>query len=375
MLLVDTLSSANDFGVDLAVALDPLVDLTVLTVKGSRLRAGDCARVIEAFPEYWGRSGRFAKLMDQLAAMLMLTREIWRHRHGAIHVQFFRVAWMEMPLYLLLRPLMARLIVTAHNALPHERRFWHKWTARVWYRRLDCIHVLSRHTGEILQSQFGVAAERILYAPHGCYARFLRDHPPAAAAGTRERLGVALGEHLVLYCGLMRPYKGVDRLIDAATRLATPGTRIHAAGRCAEPLLGELRDRLKKADLGERFRLVPQFVENQELSDLLAAADLVVFPYHHIYQSGAVLLAMTYGKAVLTSDLAGFREYVRHGESGWICDTTDPVAFGAAIDLLMRDEALRNRLSSAARLACETEFAWDQIAHAIAGAYAREPKQ
>jgi glycosyltransferase involved in cell wall biosynthesis len=369
VLLVDTLSSGNDFGVDLPIALDPLVNLTVFTIKGTRLRAGDCARLIVAFPEYWGGRSKIAKFFDQLRASLRLAAEVWRHRRGAVHVQFFRSIAFELPLYALMRPFVRRIVCTVHNVLPHERRWWHPWLYRWWYRRLDCLHVMSKHTAERLVREFDVAPAAVLTTPHGNYERFRRDHPPAQASLTRRRLGLAAADCLVLYFGLIRPYKGVERLIDAAPRIQDQRVKLMIAGNCTPDIEKQLRLRIDAAASGAHVDFRPSHLANQEMSDLIAAADVVVFPYHHIYQSGALLLALTYGKAVIASDLQGFREYIEPGVTGVLCDTADPDQFGGAIERLAGDPDARTRLEAQATNASRDRFAWPVVARALVAAY------
>ena len=364
MLVVDTLSSGNDFGVELPTALEPLVDLTVFTIKGTRLTSTDCSHIIEAFPEYWGKRSKALKLLDQLRATALLAMELIKHRKGVVHVQFFRAPAIEFPLYFLLRPFLARLVYTAHNALPHEQKFWQPFTARLWYLIIDHVHVLSHHTAAVLTARFGVDASRITHAPHGSYDRFLRDHPPAAVQTTRTRLKLKPEEKMVLYFGLIRPYKGVDRLIDAASFLPN-GVRVVIAGGCGEPLLGQLRERIATSSAKDKILFLHGFVNNQDMSDYMEAADVVVFPYLHIYQSGALLQAMTFGKTVVVSDLAGFREYVQHDATGWVSNTSDPRAFAADIELLLNDPARAARIGAGAKDACAHEFSWDRIARQI----------
>jgi glycosyltransferase involved in cell wall biosynthesis len=110
---------------------------------------------------------------------------------------------------------------------------------------------------------------------------------------------------------------------------------------------------------------LPGFVENKQLSSLLAAADLVVFPYTHIYQSGAVLLAMSFGKPVLVTDIDGFREYVRDGQTGWLTDTSSATLFAAAMDNALQNVEALADVGRAARRACDTDFSWPHIAQTI----------
>lgn len=365
VLFVDTLSATNDFGVEMPVALDPLVELTVFTIKGTRLKESDCARILPAFPEYWGSRSKFAKIVDEISALWKLSIELLRHRNGVVHIQFFRFPLVEVPVYLFFRPVLRRLVFTAHNALPHENKHWHHFAYKLWYSIVDQVHVLSNHTGEQLTKSLGVSSSKIGYAPHGNYDRFIRDTPPECSEMTRRALGISENEKLILYFGLIRPYKGVDRLIDASPHISTPNTRILVAGGCAEPLLTELRQRILTKDTHGKVTFLPGFVENKQLSSLLAAADLVVFPYTHIYQSGAVLLAMSFGKPVLVSDIEGFREYVHDSQTGWLVDTSDATLFANSIDSALQNSDALTKIGRAARYACDTDFSWSHIAQTI----------
>jgi len=370
LLLVDTVSSSNDYCVELSSALKPFFELTVFTVRGTRIRPSDCDRLIIAFAEYWGNRSKLAKLLTQLRATVLLAQQLWIHRHGAVHVQFFRSTVLELPLYLLMRPLLRRLVYSVHNVLPHEPRQWHRAVYRLWYLMPDVLHVLSHHTAERLVNEFGVRRARIFYAPHGNYARFMHETPARDAVETKRRLGLPPDGCLVLYYGLIRPYKGVDRLVEAAAHVQSGNVYILAAGGCPVDVEQTLRTRMADLHLdGTRCQLQVGHLENQTMSDLIAAADVLVFPYHHIYQSGALLMAMTYGKAIIASDLPGFREYLSPEQTGVLCDTANPVAFGRAIDELAGHPETRARLASAAVQAALTTYSWPVIAHTLNGAY------
>lgn len=369
VLLVDTLSSTNDFGVELAMALDSLVNLTVFTIKGTQIKAGQCRRVIEAFPEYWGRSGKLEKLADQIKALVKLATEIWRHRKGVVHVQFFRSLGFELPLYIILRPFVQRLVLTAHNALPHERKWWHKPVYKLWYRTIDRIHVLSDYNRSLMVREMGVNPDKIHVVPHGSYERFKEEYSPIPVTQIRKELSLDDNEKVVLFYGAIRPYKGVDRLVRAFAKIATPNVRLIILGECDAAGKDKLAALIRKLHISSQVIFQPRFVPNQELSNFIAVADIIVFPYIHIYQSGALLLAMTYGKPVIVSDLDGFREYVSDSESGVICKTEDPKTLAFAIDRLLQDIVLRSRLGKRARELCETDFSWSVIGRNIMRLY------
>lgn len=370
VLLVDTLSATNDFGVELPLALAECVDLTVFTLRGTRLTSQPGMSVLVAFPEFGGARSRLQKLGTQFLATFQLGIALWAHRRDVIHVQAFRSIVLELPLYTLLRPFLKHLVCTVHNALPHERAWWQPLAYGHWYRMLHLAHVLSVHTGHALVARFGMRPERILYTPHGNYETFLKAFPPAATHQTRTVLGLAPGHALILFFGLIRQYKGVERLIAAAQRMQSSQVTILIAGSCEDDMQVDIKQALDRGTSRPKVDVRFGFVEQQTLSDYLAAADIVVFPYRHIYQSGALLLAMTSGKAIVASDIAGFREYVEPGETAVLCDTNDAQALATVLDHLAADPDARARLGSNALQAASTTYAWANIARTIVKGYA-----
>ena len=95
VLLVDTLSATNDFGVELPLALAEYVDLTVFTLRGTRLSSQPGMAVLIAFPEFGGARSKLQKLGTQIVATCQLARALWAYRRDVIHVQAFRSITLE----------------------------------------------------------------------------------------------------------------------------------------------------------------------------------------------------------------------------------------------------------------------------------------
>jgi glycosyltransferase involved in cell wall biosynthesis len=370
VLLVESFSGGNAYGVELARALAGRVRLTVLTVDDTRLEAGDVARLLPVLPRYGGRQGRLRKLVRELAGVARLAFELWRHRRDAVHVQSFRVTAFEAPVYFALRPFLRRLVVTAHNALPHEPRPWHRAFFTRWYRLADRIHVLSSHTRDRLVAELGVAPDKLVLAPHGNYEGFIARHPSDAGAACRSGFDIPQEARVVLFFGLIRPYKGVDRLLEAFALLAkAEDVYLVIAGAAAPRVAREIDAAIERNPAKARIRLRPRFSTDPELAALLRMADVVVFPHAHVYQSGALLLAMSFGKAIIASDIPGLREYLDDGVEGVLCDTAKPTHLAREILALAREDARREALGAAAREVSLEIFAWDGIAQQIEGTY------
>ena len=110
---------------------------------------------------------------------------------------------------------------------------------------------------------------------------------------------------MVLCFGLMRPYKGIDLLLEAWRGI--DGAELWIAGM---PRM-DISALTAAAPPGVRF--VPRFIGDDELPAYFRRADLVVLPYREIDQSGVLFTALAFGKPLLLSDVGGFPEIAATG--------------------------------------------------------------
>ena len=159
---------------------------------------------------------------------------------------------------------------------------------------------------------------------------------------------------VVLFFGLIRPYKGLDVLVEAFR--AVEGAELWVVGRP----LGVNPVRLV-APLGSRARLVARFVADRELPAYLRRADLVVLPYRDAEQSGVLYTALAFGKAIVVCDVGGFGEVAAIGAARLV-PAENPAALALAIRELIADRAARERLEAGAREAAAGPYSWDEVA-------------
>ena len=109
----------------------------------------------------------------------------------------------------------------------------------------------------------------------------------------------------MLFFGLMRPYKGIDVLLEAWRGIE--GAELWVVGM---PRMDIARSKRWRRP-GVRF--VPRFVGDDELPAYFRRADLVVLPYREIDQSGVLFTALAFGAPLLLSDVGGFPELAATG--------------------------------------------------------------
>lgn len=169
---------------------------------------------------------------------------------------------------------------------------------------------------------------------------------------------------MCLLFGFIRPYKGAKFLIDAWRRVIDqePAARLFLAGKPEEKYGETLLEKIEALKLTREIDTCFKFIPQDKLSLLVHAADVLVYPYRSITQSGALLTGLTTGKPVVATDVGGFSEMIQHGETGTLVEYGDEEQLAEVLVRLFRDEERREQLGDAAKEMVETEYSWDAIA-------------
>ncbi len=286
------------------------------------------------------RRRRLVKLAEHLPDML-------RYRHTAraadvVHFQWLTVQHLDG----LLLPRRPR-VLTAHDILPREPRAGQRAAQRRLYERFDAIVVHSEHGRRRLTDELGIDPARVRVVPHGVF-----EHLAAPRPGPQEAPPFETDKPVVLCFGLMRPYKGIDLLLEAWRGVEEAELWIAGMARMD---IAPLR---AAAPPGVRF--VPRFIGEDELPAYFHRAQLVVLPYREIDQSGVLFTALAFAKPLLLSDVGGFPEVARTGAARTFPAGDAAALHGALIELLADPPALA-AMSERARALAAGEYSWDEI--------------
>ncbi len=353
------------------------LDPGCLRERGLRARPG----LMDAVGRYrlprWPR--RLLKVPEALGNHVALGVRWAVRAPEVVHVQFLPMLRWPVPVDLLLlrwaRRRGAKVVLTVHDLLPHDTAERHVEVYRRLYGFADALICHSAEVERRLREEFGVLGERIAVIPHGPFFYDLpggSDEPGGGDAGVRERFGVPAGAPVVLWQGIVLPYKGVDLLLAAWRRVeaADAGAWLVVAGTGSAELLGALGKQARELGL-ERVRFVPRFLRTEELVALYRVAAMVVYPYRAITTSGALATGLALGKAIVASDLPVFRESLREGETALLADATDAGALAGAMLQVLDEPGVREGLEERVRAMEFGARAWGEIAEATLAVYER----
>jgi glycosyltransferase involved in cell wall biosynthesis len=298
---------------------------------------------------------RAGKLIEHVPDML-------RYRRAARAAQVVHFQWL--PVQLLdgsLLPAGRPLVLTAHDILPREAGPARRRAQRRLYERFDAIVVHSAHGRARLVDELGVPASRVHVIPHGALVHLRADGGTAALPAPTHS---ATEQPVVLFFGLLRPYKGLELLLDAWRSVRHPGELwIVGAPRM------DVRRLHERAGTGAGVRFVERYVSDAELAAYFARADLVVLPYHEADQSGVLFTALAFGKPLVLSDVGGFPELARETGAARTFPAGDAAALALAMEQLLGDGAQRAEMSARALSASAGAYSWAAVARATMALY------
>lgn len=247
-----------------------------------------------------------------------------------------------------------RVVWTVHNVLPHDTAFpaVDLELRRGVVVRADIVHVLSAGTVAAAAPQYAIPPDKVLHVPHPAYLGVYPDD--VSDADARRHYGLGADDVVFGFVGNLRPYKGLDELLDAfeSVTAAPPDARrrrlLIAGAPARDPSIDAV---LARARANPYVVVDARRIPAEELSIPLRASDVVVLPYRSSLNSGALLLALSFGRPVIAAASPHVTETVGP-DASITFDSDDHAALVAAlrdVDRLLTPEARAAALATAKR--------------------------
>jgi glycosyltransferase involved in cell wall biosynthesis len=314
-----------------------------------------------------GGSVRWVKGACHSFDMLRLFLWLDKHHAGIVHFQ-----WSPLPAvdYWIIPSLRRRVpvVLTLHDSNPYQDQGAASWLTRHGYasllRRFDAVIV---HTEQARRRVAAMGVDRALVhrIPHG----LLGDDNPAEAPRVRRS---ARDRLVLVQFGKIKPYKGVDLLLEALTLIPQqlrPRLDVRIVGK---PYMdtAAIEQFVHANGLAGCVTLRFEFVSEADAEELFADADAILLPYREIDASGVAMSAIARGVPVLAAAIGGFRELFEGEAGARLVPAGDPAGLASAIgDWISAPEQL-DALAEAMRLRRVGIPSWREIARLHFAVYA-----
>lgn len=194
-----------------------------------------------------------------------------------------------------------KIVWTVHNISDHERKFKHLEPLfnNIFARLCNKLIVHCPSVKTEIEKIYGKDEFSITVIPHGNYMGQYENNITTEEA--RNKLRLRENDLVFLYFGQIRSYKGVPELIEIFNKLNSQRVKLLIVGK---PLNDEIAlDIFNRCTNNRNIISILRFISNNEIQNYMNAADVVVLPYKNVLTSGAAILAMSFGKAIIAPSI------------------------------------------------------------------------
>jgi glycosyltransferase involved in cell wall biosynthesis len=224
-----------------------------------------------------------------------------------------------------------------------------------------------------LVSSFSVPPEKVSVIPFG-----INNTVPTTSLATSEakkQAGVSTTDKTMLFFGNIAPYKGLDILVTAFIELAKqdPTYQLLIVGRPKQnPVYWtRIRETIRRSPVRDQIKQRIEYVPDGETEIYFKAADVVILPYDHVFQSGVLFLGYSFGLPAIVTDVGSLREEIVEGETGFVARPEDPSDLARTIRCYFQSDLYHN-LDDRRRMIrqyANERYSWSKVAAVITNVY------
>ena len=340
--------------------------LNFLNLRGDQRRDASLGRKIWRVLNYYARLIRYARTSKP-----RIFHILWNNKFQL----FDRTLLM---CYYKLRG--KKIVFTAHNVNAGKRdlndSLLNRLTLRSQYRLADHIFVHTEKMKSELLDEFGVQERAVTIIPFGINNSV--PHTDLTPEEAKRRLGIGPDEKTILFFGNIGPYKGLEFLVAAFHRIVARSVdyRLIIAGKLrggCERYWDDIQRTISQDVNHGRIIQKIEFIPDADTEVYFKASDVVALPYTHVFQSGVLFLAYSFGLPVIATDVGSLRDDMVEDRTGVLCRPRDPVDLARAIeryfasDLYHALDSRRRDIQDYAR----ARHSWDVVGEMTRNVYAK----
>ncbi len=197
--------------------------------------------------------------------------------------------------------------------------------------------------------------------PHGNYIGVV---VPVDRSAALKSLSLDTGKKYILFFGMIKKSKGLGDLIHAMS-LVDNEIDLIIAGRPRDVSFEEYEKMIRQLGLKKRIHTMIRYISNEERNLLFNAADALIIPYHRIYQSGVLIMGMSYRLPVIASDLSS-NNLMLMENTGLLFKVGNSSDLAQKINSLFTDKRRSDSMADRGREFVAVNNSWDRIADEFA---------
>ena len=270
-----------------------------------------------------------------------------------------------------------RVLFTAHNVNAGKRDQNDSWlnriTLKIQYRLSDHLFVHTEAMKSEMLSDFLVREDKISVIPFGINNTV--PNKGLSSVEAKRQLGISKGDKALLFFGHIASYKGVEYLVAAFVELLkrdlTYRLLIVGNPKGSKDYWKHIQERIARHGIGDRVIEKIEYVPDEATELYFKAADILILPYTHVFQSGVLFLGYSFGLPAIAADVGPLKEEIIEGETGFIFKSQNSCDLGRKIEKYFNSDLFRNleNRRSAIKAYANERYSWDKVADITKAVY------
>lgn len=313
------------------------------------------------FNNIWGKDPAYLRGLRYIFGLSKSLLDAKINKANLVHFHIFHVGALELISLLLSKVLFLKVFLTVHDVEPFHLTLTSNLMKRIAYRMVDGFIVHNQMSHDELLRNNDISDEILSIIPHGSYVGLVPEIMDKREA--KVSLGLSPDEKLLLFFGQIKEVKGLDVLLNAFSMVAKEhkNVKLLIAGKVWKDDFAKYQKLIDAAALNESCICHIRYIHDDEIPLYYGAADLIVLPYKRIYQSGVLLMSMSYGIPTLVSDLPGMTSIVSDGVNGFTFPSENHTELAHKINAIVNDSEKLKMVADSAFEYMTNKYGWSNI--------------
>jgi len=263
-----------------------------------------------------------------------------------------------------------KITLTAHNVNAGIRdandSLLNRLSLKIQYQLSGHIFVHTAKMKSELVSEFCIPEGKVSVIPYGINNAV--PNTSLSSAEAKRQLGISSSDETMLFFGNIAPYKGLEYLIAAFAEALKKDARyrliVVGKPKRSEDYWNQIQQTITRRGIRDRIIEKIEYVPDEATELYFKAADVLILPYTHIFQSGVLLLGYSFGLPVIAADVGSLKEDVIEGKTGFIFKPQNSSDLASVISKYFESELFRNLETRRAeiRAYANERYSWDKVA-------------
>ena len=270
---------------------------------------------------------------------------------------------------LLVKFLFGKVVLTVHDVTSFADEKESTITAKFIYNLTDIVLTHNIFSKNEIIKVTSISSSNIYIIPHGNYTPFISIQNDKN--NSKEKLNLPKEKTILLFFGMIKKVKGLEILLEAFKKVVDTNSDIVLliAGKPWENDFDEYQKIIDRNNLSKYIILHTKFIPHEDVAHYYCASDLVVLPYKKIYQSGVLMMTLSYERPAIASNLPSIMEVISDNENGFLFETENSNDLYDKLIQILADKKNLEIVRKKGTELINTKYGWDQIGRLTKLAY------